>query len=117
MEPRWYYIAVGIWALVGIITFFYLYKQTAPYGRHTAAGWGPMISNRLGWMIMEGLSPLFISFWFWYGSSPKSYMDYTIYALYTGHYVYRGYIFPFLTRTKGKKCLFRSCFLPCFLIW
>lgn len=103
MEPQWYYIAVGIWALVGIITFFYLYKQTAPYGRHTATGWGPMISNRLGWMIMEGLSPLFISFWFWYGPSPKSDMDYIIYALYAGHYVYRGYIFPFLTRTSGKK--------------
>jgi 3-oxo-5-alpha-steroid 4-dehydrogenase 1 len=102
-EPVWYYVSVLVWAAVGAITFIYLFFQTAPYGRHTASGWGPMISNRLGWMIMEGVSPVFISFWFWLGHPQKSPMDYLLYALYTGHYIYRGYVFPFLTRTKGKK--------------
>ncbi len=102
-EPVWYHWSALAWAAVGVITFVYLFFQPAPYGRHTASGWGPMISNRLGWMIMEGLSPIFISFWFWSGDSPKSDMDYLLYSLYTGHYIYRGYIFPFLTRTAGKK--------------
>lgn len=103
MDHTWYYYAAAAWALVGLITFVYLFKQTAPYGRHTVSGWGPQISNQLGWMIMEGFSPIFVSFWFWMGDSEKTPLNLFIYSLYVGHYVYRGYIFPFLTRTKGKK--------------
>ena len=41
------------WMAVGIVTFFILLKVTAPYGRHSSSSWGPMISNRLGWILME----------------------------------------------------------------
>lgn len=102
MEWNWYYIAACVWAIIGVITFLYLFWQTAPYGRHKAAGWGPEIPNRLGWMLMEGLSPIFISIWFWVGNSEKSTLNLVLYALYLLHYVYRGWVFPFLTRTQGK---------------
>jgi hypothetical protein len=42
-----------IWIGVGVITFFVLLKIPQPYGRHTKTDWGPMIDNRLGWVIME----------------------------------------------------------------
>jgi len=42
-----------VWMSIGVITFFYLFFKTAPYGRHTREGWGPMIDNKLGWFIME----------------------------------------------------------------
>lgn len=98
----WYEIAMTVWALIGLGTFLYLFKQTAPYGRHKAEGWGKEISNRLGWFIMEGLCPLFISVWFWLGDSPKNTLNLTLYSLYTLHYIYRGWIFPFMVRTQGK---------------
>ena len=102
MVWNWYTISVLVWALIGLFTFFYLFKQTAPYGRHKTEGWGVEIPNRLGWVLMEGLSPIFISGWFWLGNSEKTTLNITLYALYTFHYVYRGWIFPFMTRTKGK---------------
>lgn len=97
-----YEIASIIWALIGLVTFFVLLFITAPYGRHKIKGWGIDISNRLAWFFMEALCPLFISYWFWSGTSQKTTLNVTLYLLYVFHYIYRGCIFPFLTRTKNK---------------
>ncbi|MFN8285400.1 MAG: DUF1295 domain-containing protein [Chitinophagales bacterium] len=98
----YYYILYG-WIVMGLVAFPFLLKQTAPYGRHSTTGWGPMISNQLGWVIQEGVAPIFISIWFWMGDLPKTNTSYFFYGIYMAHYIYRSYIFPFRTRTKGKK--------------
>lgn len=98
----YYYILYG-WMAIGVIAFPFLLKQTAPYGRHSSDKWGPMISNQLGWMIQEGVAPFFISFWFWMGTLEKTNASYWLYGVYMAHYIYRSYIFPFRTRTQGKK--------------
>lgn len=103
MTVEIYYYLLYAWIAVGIIAFPFLLKKTAPYGRHVTEGWGPMISNQLGWMIQEGVAPFFISYWFWTGSLEKTTASYFFYGLYVAHYVYRSYIFPFRTKTKGKK--------------
>ena len=41
------------WIAVAIVTFLYLLRQNAPYGRHVQPGWGPTVDNRLGWFVME----------------------------------------------------------------
>ena len=92
-----------IWIAIGIVAFPFLLRQTAPYGRHASESWGPMISNQIGWMIQEGVAPFFISFWFWTGSLEKTHASYFFYSLYMAHYIYRSYVFPFRTNTKGKK--------------
>ena len=33
-------------------------RTAAPYGRHVRSGWGPSISNQLGWSLMELVSLL-----------------------------------------------------------
>jgi 3-oxo-5-alpha-steroid 4-dehydrogenase 1 len=91
------------WLAVGLITFLVLLRKTAPYGRHTVETWGPMIPNQLGWMLMEGFAPFLISLWFWTGTLQKTNTSYFFYGLYMAHYIYRSYIFPFLTNTRGKK--------------
>ncbi len=98
----YYYILYG-WIAMGLVAFPFLLKQTAPYGRHSTTGWGPMISNQLGWVIQEGVAPIFISIWFWLCDLPKTNTSYLFYGLYMAHYIYRSYIFPFRTRTKGKQ--------------
>ena len=103
MTPETFNIISCAWILIGIVSFPVLLKKTAPYGRHTTEGWGPMISNQIGWMIQEGVAPIFISIWFWLGHIEKTHASYFFYSLYMAHYIYRSYIFPFRTNTKGKK--------------
>jgi hypothetical protein len=103
MTDTIYYYLLYTWIAIGIVSFPFLLKKTAPYGRHTTDGWGPMIPNQIGWMIMEGFAPLFISFWFWKGDLVKTNASYFFYGLYVLHYVYRSYIFPFRTKTASKK--------------
>lgn len=103
MTTEIYYYLLYAWIGIGIIAFPFLLKQTAPYGRHANESWGPMIPNQIGWMIQEGFAPFFISFWFWTGTIEKTHASYFFYSLYMAHYIYRSYIFPFRTQTKGKK--------------
>jgi 3-oxo-5-alpha-steroid 4-dehydrogenase 1 len=103
MSTEIYYYLLYAWIGLGVVSFPFLLKKTAPYGRHTSEGWGPMIPNQIGWMLMEGFAPVFISFWFWTGTLPKTNASYFFYGLYMLHYIYRSYIFPFRTQTKGKK--------------
>ncbi len=35
------------------ITFILLFRLAVPYRRHSEPGWGPMISEGFGWLIME----------------------------------------------------------------
>ena len=47
-----FYILISIWVLIGLITFVYLFFESAPYGRHIKEGGGVEISARLGWIVM-----------------------------------------------------------------
>ncbi len=42
-----------IWAAIAVVTFIVLLFVKAPYGRHVKSGWGPQISNKAGWVLME----------------------------------------------------------------
>ena len=44
-----------VWSWIGLAlaVFILLMFITAPYGRHTKTTWGPLVPNRLGWVIME----------------------------------------------------------------
>ena len=46
------------WFLLAAATFISLFFVVAPYGRHFRGGWGAIISNKLGWLIMESVSPV-----------------------------------------------------------
>ena len=43
------------WGLIAIAvpTLAYLLFRTATYGRHARPGWGPTVSPRVGWILME----------------------------------------------------------------
>lgn len=97
--------ALWIWMGVAMAAFLYLLYKPAPYGRHNRSGWGPQISNRLGWIFMEAV----VLFCFWYWLWPlTSLVNKSLYflilpAAFTVHYVHRSFVFPFFLRTKGKK--------------
>lgn len=90
-----------IWACIGAGSFILLQYVTAPYGRHIKKGWGPQISNRIGWIIME--APSFLIILYFYLISDQSAYAATLSILWLIHYLNRTFIYPFRIRTKGKK--------------
>jgi hypothetical protein len=89
------------WAGIAVATFVLLLFVKAPYGRHVTKGWGPQISNKLGWILME--LPSFgciLYFFVYYGHS--AYASFLL-ILWLVHYANRTFVFPLRIRTRGKK--------------
>lgn len=74
----------------------------APYGRYTTQGWGPTVSARAGWILMELPAPAVILFVAVLGK-PLSLAGVILLGLWEFHYVYRTFVFPFLIRDSGKR--------------
>ena len=99
------YLAI-IWIAIAIIIFPFLLRITPPYGRHSKNNWGPMIDNRLGWVLMEFPSLLIFVLLVLLGPELPSSPVWVLFSLWTIHYVNRSVIFPLRTKTKGKKMPF-----------
>jgi len=90
-----------IWGIVAVLTFVLLQFVHAPYGRHIRKGWGPELSNKLGWLIME--FPSFAIILYFFINSNQSKYGSLLSLLWLFHYFNRTFIFPFRIRTSGKK--------------
>lgn len=99
---NFHWIVIG-WIVIAVFAFMLLLKVSAPYGRHIAKGWGKMISNRLGWIIMELPALITCPVIFYLGNGEKYFLSYIFIGLWVVHYFNRVFIFPLRIRTKGKK--------------
>ena len=100
--PAYQTILYG-WIILAVIVFFVLLKIRAPYGRYTTPQWGPLISNKWGWVIME-LPVLIILYALIFPDILLFSFPYLIMTgLFSFHYINRIFIFPFRLHTKGKK--------------
>ena len=102
MSTEQYYWFVWIWIGFAIVMFPLLLHVTAPYGRHSRKDWGPMIPNRLGWMIMELPSLIMFVAFFLLGPNQMSIPLIIFLLLFTIHYTNRAIVFPFRTHTSRK---------------
>ncbi|MFT3911965.1 MAG: DUF1295 domain-containing protein [Ferruginibacter sp.] len=91
------------WIALAIIVFISLFYVTAPYGRHSSATWGPMISNKLGWVIMEMPVLIVLSIFVLPFMNSIPAITWIMLGLFCFHYFNRVFIFPFRLHTKGKK--------------
>jgi 3-oxo-5-alpha-steroid 4-dehydrogenase 1 len=83
-------------------TFVALCTITAPYGRHARAGWGPMISSTLGWVLMEAPASLaFLGFYLW-GEHRAATAPLALLGLWQLHYANRAFVYPFRRRGGDK---------------
>lgn len=96
-------IITVVWIALCLIAFPFLLKVTAPYGRHINQTWGPAINNKLGWIIQEVPSMIFLSLFFFTGTGEKTTVTWFFYILWMAHYINRSFIFPLRTRTTGKQ--------------
>ncbi len=94
------------WIALAIIVFLVLLKITAPYGRHSTTKWGPRISNRLGWILMEAPVLLVLLYFVFTSLEKQTIVSWIMIGLFCLHYINRTFIFPFRLRTKGKSMPF-----------
>ena len=98
----------GVWAEIGLglVTFLALVFVSAPYGRHTRAGWGPTLPVRLGWVLMELPCVLFFAFVFFRGEHSLELVPLVLLGFWQLHYVNRTFIFPFRMRVGDRRMPF-----------
>lgn len=97
-----------VWALfvlagltAGALTFL-----TAPYGRHGRGGWGPMLSARAGWILMESPSCLLFFVVYLLGSHRFGFVPLVLLAMWQSHYAYRALVYPFRLAEGAKPIPF-----------
>jgi len=86
--------------VLSLITAAYLSFATAPYGRHARAGHGAVVSNTLGWVLMEApaaLVPILLVVL----SDRRDLTTWVFLALWESHYLYRTLWYPWRIRQRG----------------
>ena len=75
------------------------------YGRHRRANWGPEIGNRLGWVLMELVSPIAFLVPLAAGLAAGAYAApvYVFAFLWSAHYFNRSLIYPLTMRTSVRS--------------
>lgn len=88
-----------------LIVFIALYFVDAGYGKFYNKKWGPSVSNKLGWILME--SPVFIAMLaLFLNSGRRDDVCRLIFLLiFELHYLQRAFIFPFLIKGKSRMPL------------
>jgi 3-oxo-5-alpha-steroid 4-dehydrogenase 1 len=99
----WFYTCLIIsWFVLALCVCTVLFFVSAPYGRHSRPGWGPSLKTRLGWLIMEAVSPVVFSLFFFVGNQSVSSVSIIFVSLWLFHYIHRAFVYPFLIQ-HGEK--------------
>lgn len=108
MDPTLFKNLTLGWIAIGALVLPLTLWLTAPFGRHFSSRYGPSISNRLGWVIMESpaiwwFTAVFVASRFWSESAEANLAAWIPWGLWMFHYLNRGLLFPMRIRTTGKS--------------
>lgn len=94
-----------VMAVIAVIVFVCLFFVDAGYGKFYQPKWGPSVSNRLGWVLME--APVFIAmlFLWWLSDRRTDPVRLLFLLLFELHYFHRSFIFPLQIRGKSRMPL------------
>jgi len=100
--------SIGLLAIyaASIAVLVILFFVSAPYGRYQRAGWGPSVTARVAWIVMELPAVLVIAVCA--AGAVMSGMAFSPLALvflafWEIHYLYRTFVFPLLMRGGEKR--------------
>ena len=96
MEIAAFHRLVYAWFGAGLAVFIVLWFVPAPYGRHSRPGWGPTLSARLGWMVMEFPAAAVVATFFLTSGMTSVPAALVFFLMWEIHYVQRAFVFPFL---------------------
>ena len=103
-----YYIVMTCMAVMAVVVFIALFFFKAGYGYLSNSKWGPVISNKTAWVLMEAPAFLFLLYYtvrFALSGTDTGNSNIVLYimaGLFLLHYFQRSFIFPFLMRGKSK---------------
>jgi hypothetical protein len=103
MEQTLYRVLLILSFLMAVACLPSLFFVSAPYGRHTRKGWGAVISDRVGWIVMESPAVLVFALCFAYGRRPTSIAAVVLFAMWETHYIHRAFIYPLGIRSRQGK--------------
>ncbi len=86
-----------------VFTLGALWVVVAPSGRHGRAGWGPEVSARSGWILMEAPAVLSFGAVWAMGSAVGGTVPRLLLGVWMAHYLHRALVFPFRMRSQGKR--------------
>ncbi len=104
-ELAFFYWFMVVMIVIAIIVFITLLRVTAGYGQHASKKWGPSISDKAGWVIMEIPTVIVYMLLYLIGQFQLNPVTLVFSGLFLMHYIYRTFIFPLLIRGKRKMPL------------
>ena len=102
-----YYIIMLGMAVMAVIVFVALFFFKAGYGYLSTSDWGPKISNKTAWVLMEAPAFIFLLYYtlkFALSGAETGNSKTVLYimaGLYLLHYFQRSFIFPLMMRGKS----------------
>lgn len=102
MSEHSFYIFLLVMSIIAAVVFVALFFVDAGYGKFYNKKWGPGISNKLGWVLME--SPVFIAMLvLWLCSERKADITRLVFLIvFELHYFQRSFIFPLMISGRSK---------------
>jgi 3-oxo-5-alpha-steroid 4-dehydrogenase 1 len=103
IEKQIYDELIIVWFFLAIAVFIALLFFKAPYGRYIRKGWGPLIKDAPGWVVMETSSPLIFAACFLAGVGSATIVTVIFFCLWEAHYIHRAFIYPFTRRGAAES--------------
>ncbi len=67
------------------------------------SSWGPSMSSRLGWILMESPTVYLMLLFMFYFSSSLEVVEITLISIWMVHYVHRSFVWPLRAKLEGKR--------------
>lgn len=96
-------VIIYCWIGLAIILFPVQFIATAPYGRHSTLKLGATMGNKMGWFVMEIVSPIVFGYFFLNGGNEITTPMWIFFLVWIGHYINRSIIYPLRTKTSEKR--------------
>ena len=97
---------VLVWAVfaMAVLTCAALLRLSAPYGRHYSGfGWGPEISNRVGWVVMEMPATVIFAAIYFMGRQASEPVPLVLLGIWQCHYLNRAFVYPLAHANRGQE--------------
>ena len=94
-DPDWLTTLTWVWLALALPIAVSLCFINAPYGRHNQGTWGPLISARSGWLLMESPAVIVPAGAFVWVRGWESPVMLVFFLIWQAHYVHRAWIYPF----------------------